>query len=364
MGVDVHAVIPRRTGQSRVEELDGITVHGQSSLEVLAGRSLFREIDADIYHVGEPNLPGYWAQRAMPDRVHLVTSMDPRDAEDWRTEFAHCTWSRRLKYPLQRFYEDGPLVRRAVRSASGVYVEAAFLRDKARTLYGLSEAPGVLPKPVDVPKGPFEKAANPICVSLGRLDPRKNPELFCQLAERMPDVDFVAIGVAHDSVYQRRIEATWGHLENLHFAGFLDPFGDGALQRILSRAWILVHPAHREGLPTAFQEASLHEMAVLAAVDPDQYVSRFGRVVKDGRSVDAFERELRQLLCSGDWRERGRAGRAYNVKVHSLRSSVTRHLEVYSAHLGRSAGCWQKKLASLEGGSDECDKELGREEQE
>ena len=36
VGVDVHAVIPRRTGQSRVEELDGITVHGQSSLEVLA----------------------------------------------------------------------------------------------------------------------------------------------------------------------------------------------------------------------------------------------------------------------------------------------------------------------------------------
>ena len=336
-GVEVHAIVPRRSGQARREDLDGMTVWGQSRRELLFGRSLFREVDADIYHVMEPNVAGYAAQRAMPDRVHLVTSMDPRDAHDWRIETAHATWSRRAKYPLQRFYEDGFLVRRSVLRADGVYVEAEFLRDKARRLYNLDEDPGFLPKPLEIPGGPFDKADRPVCLFLGRMDPRKNPELFFELARRRPDIEFVALGTAHDQGYQSHLERSYANIPNLELAGFVDPFRGDRFGRILSRAWLLVHPAFREGLPTAFQEASVHEMGIVAAVDPGGYVAQFGHVVEQERDVAAFSRALDVTLASDEWRRRARAGRAYNIENHALQVSVARHLEVYRAHLASRA---------------------------
>ena len=37
---------------------------------------LFRQADADIYHSQEPSFGTYLAQRAMPDRKHVVTFRD------------------------------------------------------------------------------------------------------------------------------------------------------------------------------------------------------------------------------------------------------------------------------------------------
>ena len=332
-GVEVHVVVPRRRGQGRVERLDGMLVHGQSWSEVFLGTQLYREIDADLYHVQEPNLCGYWARRAMPHRAHLVTSMDPRDGTDRRIEFQNATWLRRLKTPVQRFYENGPLVRRAVAAADGVYVEAEFLREKARRLYGLADFPGVLPKPIPIPAGPFIKAERPLCVFLARFDPRKRPLLFFQLARRMPDVEFIAIGQAHDRAYQTFLESQIAGIANLTVTGFLDPFTDGRLFEILSRAWVLVHPAAREGLPTAFQEASVHEAAILAEVDPDGYVSRFGRVVPPGGELAQWEASLRSLLESGTYREPGRAGREWNRAHHAVDVAIAAHLGAYRHHL-------------------------------
>jgi len=332
-GVEVHVVVPRRRGQGRVERLDGMLVHGQSWSKVFFGTQLYREIDADLYHVQEPNICGYWARRAMPDRVHLVTSMDPRDATDRRMEFQNATWSRRLKTPVQRFYEDGPLVRRAVAAADGVYVEAGFLREKARRLYSLAELPGVLPKPIPIPAGPFVKAERPLCVFLARFDPRKRPLLFFQLARRMPDVDFIAVGQAHDRAYQKFLESQIAGIANLTVTGLLDPFANSRMFDILSRAWVLVHPAAREGLPTAFQEASVHEAAILAEVDPDGYVSRFGRVVPPGGDLAQWEESLRALLESCQCGELGRAGREWNRSHHAVDVSLTAHLDAYRSHL-------------------------------
>ncbi len=334
-GVDVHVVVPRRPGQQSVEQLDGMTVHGISWSAVLLGSSVYRRIDADIYHVQEPNLAGYWACRAMPDRIHLVTSMDPRDADDWWTEFRYATWQRRLKTPAQWFYEDGGMVKRMVRAADGVYVEAACLREKARLHYRLPTSPRVLPKPVPIPVGPFVKAEKPLCAFVARLDPRKRPETLIEIARLVPEYDFILVGRAHDASYQRHLERLFQGVPNLEVTGFLDPFDNQRMFDILSRAWVLVHPAQREGLATAFQEASVHEAAILAQVDPGGYVSQFGRVVPAGSDAQTWATALRSLVESGDWKSRGQAGRDYNIEHHSIEVSLRMHLEVYRNHLER-----------------------------
>jgi glycosyltransferase involved in cell wall biosynthesis len=243
---------------------------------------------------------------------------------------------RRLKFPIQHYYENGRLVRQAVQRAHGVYVEAEFLRDKTARLYGLKCEPGLLPKPVEIPDGPFKKADRPLCVFLGRFDPRKRPTFFFRLAEQMPDVNFIAIGRAHDKSYQTHLAKRYFHLPNVEVTGFVDPFRDDALHDILSRAWILVHPAAREGLPTAFQEASAHEMAILAYVDPGGYVSRFGNVVNDDGSVETLEAHLREMLESSEWRDKGRAGRQWNLEHHSIPVSVAAHHAEYHQQLRKA----------------------------
>lgn len=332
-GIDVHVVVPRRRGQQQVEQLDGMTVHGISWSAVLGGSSIYRQIDADIYHQQEPTLAGFWARRALPDRIHLVTSMDPRDSADFWIEFRHATWQRRLKAPAQWFYEDGPLIRHTVRAADGVYVEADCLREKARLKYRLTALPEVLPKPIPIPPGPFVKAAKPLCAFVARLDPRKCPERFIDIARLVPEYDFSLVGRAPDAGYQRHLERLWRGLSNLTATGFLDPFGDPRMFDILSRARVLVHPAQREGLATAFQEASVHETAILAQVDPGGYVTQFGHVMPPDATTADWARSLRELIESGDCQEKGRAGRQFNIEQHATAVSLRRHLEVYERHL-------------------------------
>jgi hypothetical protein len=95
-GHKVFAVVPRRQGQRHVEDLDGITVLGFSPWQPLAAIRLLREADADIYHSCEPSLTSYLALRAMPDRRHMVTFRDPRNARDWLMEFARPSLSQAL----------------------------------------------------------------------------------------------------------------------------------------------------------------------------------------------------------------------------------------------------------------------------
>ncbi len=333
VGVDVHVVVPRRKGQRAVEQLDGMTVHGISWAAIFGGSSVYRQINADIYHLQEPTFAGFWTRRAMPNRIHLVTSMDPRDSDDWYTEFRHATWQRRLKAPAQWFYEDGALVRKTVRAADGVYVEAECLREKAQRHYRLPALPEVLPKPVPIPVGPFIKAQKPLCAFVARLDPRKRPEMFIEIARLVPEYDFIIVGRAHDASYQRHLESLFRGISNLEVTGFLDPFDNQRMFDILSRAWVLVHPAQREGLATAFQEASVHETAILAQVDPGGYVTQFGRVLPPNATAVEWAAALREFVESGDWKARGEAGRVYNIEHHAIDVSLDRHLEVYEQHL-------------------------------
>ena len=335
-GIDVHVVVPRRQGQARVEKLDGMIVHGQSNWEVFFGKKLYQDIDANIYHVEEPNICGYWAQKAMPDRVHLVTSMDPRGPKEWWAHFFYATWKRRLVFPIQYYYENGPAVRWAVKRAHGVYVEAEFLKPKAKEVYRLPNEPGLLPKPIEIPSGPFKKAKKPTSIFLGRFDPVKQPEMFFQLAQRMPDIDFIAVGRAHDKAYHKYLEKKYFHLPNLNVTGFIDPFKDETLSQLLSRAWVLVLPSAKDAFPTAIQEASVHEVAILSFVDSDRYMSRFGRVARKDGGLDALEHELREMINSGEWREKSKAGRAYNLERHSIAVSIAEHLKQYHVHLEKT----------------------------
>jgi glycosyltransferase involved in cell wall biosynthesis len=285
------------------------------------------ESDADIYHSQDPSVGTLLCQRAMPDRRHVVTCQDPRTWRDWWIELSCYLDERRYKSLLTWPYEDNPLVWRAVRRADAVFSEAKHIVPKARRKYRLKVAPRFLPNPVPLPDGPLVKADRPTVCFVGRFDKRKRPELFFELAKRCPDVQFIAVGAANSARTDRLLRQRYGGIANLELTGFLDRFASPRFAEILSRSWILVNTAAREGLPVTFLEAASYRCAIMSRVDPDEFASRFGYHAEAGD----FEAGLRTLIANDRWRACGEAAYDYVRATHALDVVIDKHLEAYEA---------------------------------
>jgi glycosyltransferase involved in cell wall biosynthesis len=335
-GVEVSAVVVRRPekGQGPLEKLDGMTVYGPSNFKTLTSGRIFRQIDADIYQSQEPTIATYFAQRAMPDRVHVVTCRDPRDWHEHAIELKHTNLKRRLMFPATWYYEVSPWVKKSVRGADAVLMPApSALVSRIQQLYGSGVEPEFVPYPVEVPDRPPQKAAEPTLLFVGRFDHRKRMERFFELAKEYPHLRFIAVGEAHDKRYDQHLRNTYGHLPNLEMPGFVSRFGERTVSEYYEKAWILVNTSAREGLPYTFMEAAAYGVAILSALDPEEFASRFGYFAAN----DDFEEGLDKLLKNDLWRERGAAGARFVAATWNEDNCLNEHLRIYRELLGRKA---------------------------
>jgi glycosyltransferase involved in cell wall biosynthesis len=330
-GVEVIAVVPRRKGQRPVEDLDGMRVLGFRPADLLSAQALLRQADADIYHSQEPSLGTYLAMRAMPHKKHIVTFRDPRDLQNWRIEFRLPSLNS-FQVISNWLYEDNWLVGKAIHKADGLFAASHLVAERACLKFKLSAEPEFLPTPVEVPEK-IEKSPTPMVCLVSRWDKRKRPEIFFELAKSFPEVRFLAAGKSRNKNWEQTLRAAYQDLPNLEMLGFIDQFKSDRLAKLLENSWILVNPAAREGLPNAYIEASAHGCAILSAVDPDGFTSRFGYHVTD----DDFAAGLRSLLQGDRWRELGMRGRQYVSDVFSLDIAIDRHIAVYQRLTGVSS---------------------------
>jgi glycosyltransferase involved in cell wall biosynthesis len=329
-GLEVSVITPARGRQPRREVVDGITVLSYPASSVGTQLQLLRACNADVYHSQEPSLGTWLARKAAPGRAHVVTCRDTRVGADWLIEMRSWlldgTFRTLLTYP----YENNPLVTSAVRAAHAVYCPNEFSRPIAQRKYGLSRLPGFLPSPVRAPEVPLQKAEEPTVCYVGRWDRRKRPEVFFELAREFPQVRFTAMGQARTSSRTDELRRRYGNQGNLELQGFVNQFSSEQFQHTLSRSWILVNTALREGLPRSFLEAAYFKCAILSRVDPDGFASRFGRRVEN----DDFAAGLRSLLAQNAWRSCGEEAQRYVADTYGVERSVDRHLEVYHRLLG------------------------------
>lgn len=330
-GHEVFAVVPRRQGQGPVENLDGITVLGFSPWQPLTAINLLRKADADIYHSCEPSLTSYLALRAMPDRRHMVTFRDPRNARDWLMEFARPSLSH-LQVIHNCLFENNPLVRACIGRMDSVYTIARYLGPKVQAMYGLPEPARFLPTPVPIPSD-IEKADQPTVCYVARMDRRKRPELFLELASKFPQVTFLVAGQSRNKAWEASLRRRFGHLKNVHMFGFVNQFDSSLHSEIFSKSWVLVNTATREALPNSLLEAASHECAILSQVDPDGFASSFGYHAAN----DDFERGLAWLLEHDRWRERGRAAGAYVRDVFEMDRALDLHEAAYRQLLAQGS---------------------------
>lgn len=323
-GIKVFAVVPRRKGQKRVERLDGITVMSFLPYYPWSSKKLYRICDADIYHSSEPSYGTYLAMKEMPDKKHIVTFRDPRDFQDWKMEYELPSLNR-LQVIHNYFYENNFLVRSCINRMDGVYTIGKYLIPKVKSMYGLKFDPKFLPTPVSVPDK-IEKASTPTVCFLARMDRRKRPEIFFELAKIFPHVKFIAVGKSRDKNWGNYLKKTYSHLSNLEMTGFVDQFSSILHSEILEKSWIMVNAATREALPNAFLEAAAHKCAILSAVDPDSFASQFGYHVKD----NDFARGIKFLITNDRWREQGEKGYEYVKETFETDLAIDQHISVYN----------------------------------
>lgn len=343
-GIDVTVIVPRRSDQKSQEVLDGFTVLSYPGWEVLISNT-FKIADADIYHSQEASLGTISALRAMPNRKHLITTIDPWGSRDWWVEFTYDlkhNLKRGFQYPFLWGYYSPLVVKSAVCSADAVYSQAKFLIPKVQEVYQLPKPPTFLPNPYRIPQQSHKKSTCPTVCYLARWDPRKRPEYFFELVKEFPKCNFIALGKAHNQNRDYQLRKKYGDMPNLELIGFIDPFKSENFHRILEKSWIMINTSAREGLPASYIEAAAHQCSILSAVDSDSFASRGGFHVKNNETekspielggektvVEDYAEGLEWLLDNNRWREKGRIGYRYVLEVHDENKVLDEHISIY-----------------------------------
>lgn len=336
-GVEVYAIVPRQGDQGPKEVHDGVTVLAFPKTRPWEAADLAREVNADVYHSCEPSMITVFAMRAMPLKRHVVTFRDPRNWDDWVKEFEKPARSK-MQVVSNWLFEANSLVKRAVRRADGVYSIGHYLVPKIKGIYDVDSE--FLPTPVDVPAA-RQKASVPTVGWLARWDPVKRPEIFLQLVEKFPDVQFKFAGSALDQEWVRHLKDTYGSAPNLDWVGRIDQFRDPeAHSAFLDDAWIMVNASTKEAMPNAFIEAAAHGCAILSGLDPDNFASKFGYYVERTHGSkypdsDDFARGLKWLLEERRWQERGELARNHVRENFETEVSMRLHIQMYNHHLNR-----------------------------
>lgn len=324
-GYSVDVVIPGRRGIISGQHTDGFFIVALSKIAMFKF-STFRAINADIYHSQDTTAMSLIAEIAEPTKKHIITCRDPRTIADWIIELRYSTWSRRLKILFNYFFESGPFVYFAVRRADAIGVPALFLRDKVKRMYHLKKTPEFLPNIEDVPHTLPKKATQPTVCFVGRLDGRKRPELFIELAGKFPHVAFLMVGKAEEKTRQEKLKKMAASHKNLTMLGYLDKFESNDFYYVYDQSWIMVNTASREALPLTIIEATGRGCAILSYVNPDNFASHFGFWAKS----DNFAEGLAYLLENNRWRERGEQAHAYVLETYGKEKATEAHFALYN----------------------------------
>lgn len=321
-GHTVSIVVPKRGNQKRIEKLDSVTLYGLSVLELLS-INIYKKIDADIYHSQNATIFSYIAQIAEPDKKHVITCRDPKSFKDWMIEQTFATWKRRVKNTISYFLEHGWFIDQAISHADVVAVPAQFLIEKVQRLYHRTDViflPNIEKIPATIPM----KNKNPTICFVGRLEPRKRPEIVFDLAKELPQYTFLIVGTTEEKSRQLELEKQAKKYPNIKMLGYL-ALDDPKLAQVYDESWILINTSVREGLPLTFIEAAAHGCAIVSMVNPDSFASRFGYWAKDTN----FKEGLKKLIESSSWKTCGKAAHAYVAKVYSETYAVEQHMNVY-----------------------------------
>jgi len=175
----------------------------------------------------------------------------------------------------RRFHRfDRALYQWGLRKADAVVVQTHVQREMLKRHWGIE---GVLIRSLYLPPPMLPSdAPKEYVLWAGRTRRIKRPDLFLELARRMPHLQFAMAGqremTGEEEVYRNTIEGA-EVIPNLLTLGAL-PYEKMA--DWYERSWAFVNTSSTEGFPNTFLEAWDHGLPVVATVDPDHLLSEGG----------------------------------------------------------------------------------------
>ncbi len=303
-GQDDGAVVKGVTVRKIYRANDGIPVVRFIYPRLTKLWSVLREVNADIYY-----------QRTSDGITGLMAAFCKRNAR--RSIYAGASDVDFIpgQQEINRV-RDRWLFDYGVRNVDRVFVQNEAQQQCLRDNYGREGVlvPNCFASPAD------GKRADPggYVLWVASVKAQKRPEIFLELARRLPQYRFVMIGgadaAAKSQEYARSIKAACASVPNVKWHGFM-PFADA--DRQFAGARVLVNTSKYEGFPNTFLQGWARGVPSVAFVDTGS--RHRGEPAYDVVSdVDGAERSLARLM--GDdahWREASRRVSEHFREAHS-----------------------------------------------
>lgn len=289
---DIHFVVGDY-GQPRRETRDGVTLHRayrpdeaggltQKPRQLYALYQAMRRADADVYvYRGYPWKAAFVYALARSLGVEWVYNLNSDD---------HFESYRDLPEPVRWLFDRG------IGDAREVIVQTDEQARRTRDTFGRS--------PTVIPNG-FHPAAEPplphgerdFFLWVGRFaEEQKQPHRFLDLAEELPEAEFVLIGgdaAVSGDYYSRRVRERIDELDNVSYPGTVPP---DEIHDYYRRAIALINTSRYEGYSSTFPEAwRQHTPVVTLSIPLSKYVD--DPVVDTAGSQDTL-RDIAERLAS------------------------------------------------------------------
>jgi glycosyltransferase involved in cell wall biosynthesis len=312
------SVITQDYGQPQHATVDGVTVHKtfrpQDGIPVLrflhprltsTWRAL-KEVDADIYYVRSASMLNGVIAEFCKRRAKRSIYAAASDAD-------FVPGHRQIRFARDRMlYEHG------LRNVDHIVVQNQAQLEACRANYGRSAT--LIPSCYELP-AERKKALQDRVVWAGRVYPDKRPEIFLELARRLPQRMFVLIGSADGNpAYYQRVRELAAALPNVEFTGFL-PLAQA--ESWFDRARVVVNTSTYEGMPNTFLQAWARGVPSVATVDVGVPAHRVFSAIDEGA------REIERLFADeAYWAAASSDCKAYFQRVHSSDAVLQRYAEV------------------------------------
>ncbi|MBI2844756.1 MAG: glycosyltransferase family 4 protein [Armatimonadetes bacterium] len=238
-----------------------------------------KKADADVYYQRAPgSISGIlcWMCKRLGKQFVLSTSTD-MDLDGTKEKGLNA-----VKRALYRY---------AIKSASAVVVQTDAQNADLESRFGRS---GVVIRNTFAPPDCTVNKEQHYIIWVASFRDVKRPEMFLELASRLPDFEFIMVGgqYVHQPEMFEEIKGKAQGIPNLRLTGHVPYEETGAY---FDKAKLLVCTSTVEGFPNTFLQAWSRGTPVVSTVDPDTLIQRLGL----GRycpTIDDLTREVRMLI--------------------------------------------------------------------
>jgi glycosyltransferase involved in cell wall biosynthesis len=217
-----------------------------------------------------------------------------------------------------KYARDRWLFRRGVARAHAIVAQNERQRRACLQNYGREAV--VIPSCYVPPVG--NTVQKDLVLWVGTLHENKRPELFLELARRLPQRKFVMIGgPGPDAAFYEETRRLAAAISNVEFKGFL-PLAEA--ETWFDRARVFVNTSLYEGMPNTFLQAWARGVPTVATVDVGVAAHRLAN------DVDALAREVEAAWADPS---RGQACKAHFERSHSSAHVFERYDDLFRSVL-------------------------------